>query len=272
MTQVVPAPALRSQNSHDSSVNAAKRAITERLRSDQGPFDRLPSLDQIAHEIRAKSDDFSKDPRTGNSRPAMTDRALAVIERARRGERIVSMDATDEEILRRVWARADHPKNAARRDLLRQAAFDALVDSWEQGLSGGAIQCVDGRISRMLGSLTLLDFDRRNSEMRMLQTYKNAIFARTGALIDKAYADIARSDDPALRKIAEHFDADSLAQLEAIGEPDPAVKKRFLEALESQIEAMIDAYVSDLDASVRGAVPPRTIEGIKKEALKALDY
>ena len=208
------------QNSHDPSVNASKRAIIARLRAAQGPHERLPSLGQIAEEIRRGS--FSRDPLTARARPALTEKAVAVVRRAHNGERSASAQATDEEVLRRVWARADDPRNAKQRDLMRQAVYDALVDSWERGGVGGEeIQCVDGRISRMVGSLTLLDWDTQNWEMRRLEQYKNDLFALAGRVIQAAARRAAEQDaDEGLQKVGRSFLATSPAELRQIGDVD----------------------------------------------------
>ena len=260
-----------AQNSHDPSVNAAKRAAVKRLRADQGAQERLPTLDQIAEEIRRGSAAFTRDPRTSLGRPALAQKALAVVRRARRGERSSSAQATDQEVLRRVWARADDPRNAARRGPMRQAAFDALVDSWERGLGGEQIQCVDGRISRMVGSLTLLDCDEQNWEMRRLEQHKNEIFAKAAGVIRAAAADAAGdAADPALQKVGRAYLATSAAELRQIGPLDGAKEAEWAASTRERISRMVDAHLAELDQQAPGAVPGHAVSGVKAEALAAL--
>lgn len=259
------------QNSHDPSVNAAKRAVVARLRAGQGSFQRLPTLDQIVAEIRLGSDVYSNDPRTGRPRPALTEKAIAVVRRGHNGERSTSAGASDEEVLRRVWARADDPQNKDQRDNLRQAAYDALVDSWEPAIGGDQIQCVDGRISRMIGSFATLDFDERNWVMRRLEQHKNDIFTKTKLVVRAAAEDAAAlADNAELQKVGQAFLATTQAELKQIGELNPGTEESFITATRARIERMIDDHVERLDEVVRGAVPAHALDAIKKEALASI--
>jgi len=260
-----------SQNSHDPSVSAAKRAIVARLRADQGSYERLPTLDHVVEDVRRGSGAFSRDPRTSLARPALTEKAVAVIDRARNGERSASAQATDEEVLRRVWARAGDPRNSERHDLLRQAAYDALVDSWERGMGGEEIQCVDGRIGRILGSLTLLDWDEKNWEMRRLEQYKNEIYALAAETIRAAATEAASQDsNAALQKVGQSYLATSQAELRRIGHVDGAAEEAWIAATTALVSRAIDAHLAELNRLTPGVVPKHAVDGIKAEALAAL--
>ena len=260
-----------SQNSHDPSVNSAKRAIITRLRADQGPYERLPTLDQIIEEIRRGSDIYSRDPRTFLARPALTEKAIAVICRARNGERSASAQATDEEVLRRIWARADDSRNSKHRDLMHQASYDALVDSWERGMGSDKIQCVDGRISRMIGSLTLLDWDENNWKMRRLEQHKNDIYTLVAETIRTAATEAADQDaDAALQTIGRSYLATSQAELSQIGEVDDAKEKAWIDTIKVRASQVIDTHLAELDLVTPGVIPKHVVDGIKMEALAAL--
>jgi hypothetical protein len=260
-----------SQNSHDPAVNATKRAVVARLRSEQGEVGRLPDLGQISAAIRQNAASFTRDPRTEQPRPALAERAVAVVERARAGNWSASADATDEEVLRRVWARADDAKNAANRTSLRQAAFDALVDSWGRGIGGDHIQCVDGRIGRMVGSLAWLDCDEGNWQMLRLEQHKNEIFGKAGQLIQQAAASAAeQADDAKLRAVGESYLATSVAELAKAGPVDAEVEKAWIVETQARIVEMVDEYAAGLDGSGGAVISKHALEGIKKEAAAAL--
>lgn len=260
-----------AQNSHDPSVNAAKKAIVERLRGDQGDYERLPTLDQIIDEMRLDSDDFSRDPRTSQPRPALTDNAVAVVMRAHNGERSASAQATDEEVLRRVWARADDSQNTEKRDLMRQAVYDALVDSWERGIGGDRIQCVDGRISRMVGALSLLDHDQENWGMQRLEQHKNDIYAMAADVIRAAAVEAAEQDeDSALQKVGKSYLAATPAELREIGDVDEEKEKDWTDTTLVRVAQAIDSYIADANERTPGVVPPHVVDSIKREALAAL--
>ena len=255
------------QNSHDSAVNAAKRAIIDRLRIDQGSI-QLPSLTQIAEEFRRG--EYSRDPRAGQARPALTEKAIAVVQRASTGEFSTSARASDEEVLCRVWTRAADPRNAKNSDLLRQAFFDALVDCWGREGEGEAIQCVDGRISRVLGSLTLLDWDERNWEMRRLEQYKNDIYALAGEVIRAAAVEAAeQTADPILQEIGRAYLATSYDQL--LVDSAGVKEQEWIAGTKKRMAQAIDAHIVEINSRVPGAIPQRAIAEIKSEALSALD-
>jgi hypothetical protein len=260
-----------SQNSHDPSVNAAKRAAVVRLRAAQGAYDRLPTLDQIVAEVGEGGDDFSRDPRTGMPRPALTEMAVAVVRRAHNGERSSSAAASDEEVLRRVWARGDDPLNSERRGPMRQAAFDALVDSWERGIGGDKIQCVDGRIGRMLGSLVWLDHDENNWQMRRLEQHKNDIFSKAAEVIRAAAAEAAeQTADAALQAVGRSYLSSSSAELAQLGDVDADKERAWVEATRARIGRMVDDHVAALAREAPDTVPTHAIAGVKNEAMAAL--
>lgn len=255
------------QNSHDVSVNAAKRAILARLRAEAAGR-ALPTLDAVAAEVRAGGADFSRDPRTQNPRPALVDKAVAVVERARNGEVSSSAAASDAEALCLVWARADDPRNAPRRAQLRQAAFDALVDSWDRGIGAEHIQCVDGRISRVVGSLAWLDCDAQNWDVRRLEQHKNEVFTAAERVIKAAAEEAAAQDaDPARRAVGRAYLAATAAELEAAGAVSPEAEAAWAAETRARIAAAVDEYA----AAHPGAIPPHAVESLKVEAGAALE-
>ena len=257
------------QNSHDTAVNAAKRAIIDRLRVDQGSI-QLPSPTQITDELRRNCGVYSRDPRTGEARPALTEKAIAVVQRARIGEFSASARVSDEEVLCRVWARAADPRNAKNSGLLRRAFFDALVDCWEHEAGGEAIQCVDGRIGRVLSSLTLLDWDERNWEMRRLEQYRNDIYVLAGEVIRAAAVEAAeQTADPVLQEIGRAYLATSYDQL--LVESGGAKEREWIADTKARMARAIDAHIVEVNSRVPGAIPQRAIAEIKSEALAALD-
>ena len=170
-----------------------------------------------------------------------------------------------------MWGRANHPRNSQRASALRQAAFDALVDSWQPGLSGERIQCVDGRISRLLGSLATLDFDEKNWDMRRLEQYRNDVFSLAAEEIRSAAAEAAsQTDDQRLQVIGRAHLALTPAELAAVGDVDEDEEKRWLARVAQRVSRAVDQHIADVNQRVPGAIPSHVSGGIKKEALSAL--
>ncbi len=261
------------QNVHDSSVNAYLRKILENLRraQDQGESGPLPSLDAVWAEIVENGVSFSADPR-GEPRPELVAQALEVVDAARRGERNVAIGATDEEVLRRVWSRADAPRNAENRGKLRQAVFDALVDAWKpsHGAESPAVQCVNGRTARVLGALSLLDWDKENWDVKRLEQLKNDVFAQTRALIDAKATEAAASPEPGLRAVGRAFLAKTPQELVQAGAVRPEDEEAFKEQLRAAIEKMVDDFARARNQETPGAIPDYMVQPIKIEAMAAI--
>ncbi len=256
------------QNVHDPGVLACFKAILTRLREDQGPLDALPGLDAIAEGITQQG------PRLSKNRPEVVKRALDVVQRTRDGERVAGFDATDAECLRRVWARADDPRNAGSRDLLRQALFDVLTDEcWEPALGGGMkIVCVTGRSTQILSSLVLKDWDERNWEVKRLEQFKNEIFEETKRVINAVALRAATSADPEKRQAGRAYLATTAAEMREIGEVREEAAKQLADEMRTEIDAAVDAYVDrkDRDYDIKGAIPSYLIASVKEEAKAAV--
>lgn len=252
------------QNTHDTGVLACLKGVVERLRADQGG-EPLPTPDEVAAGIRERAAELS-----GGRAHRVAD-VEAVIAQARLGERVVAIGATDAECLGRVWLRATDPRNAAVRGQLRQAVFDALYDCWEEGIAGRKIVCVNGRTSRILSALILLDWDRRNWEVKKLEQFKNDIYARAASVIAAEAARAVASDDPETQRAGQLYLAHTAGDLAAAGEVPDAVVERLAEQMRVAIGAMVDAYVRELeDLGVRGAIPPYMVAAVAEEAKAAV--
>ncbi len=237
-------------------MNAGARGIVARLRKD-GKIG--PALDSIIRDVQANGDKLSE------GRKAKVADAIAVINRARNGERNIAFGITDEELLRLVWARADDPRNAANRDKLRQAAFDALVGSWEDGVAGRSIVCINGRTARMVGSLALLDYDPENWELTTVQEMKNEIMESVKTYISRAAQDAAKSTDAKLRDVGRSY----ISSTEII-EVDEKTEAEFKAKLSVDIGRMVDDAVQKINRRANGAISSPLAEGIKNEAIAAI--
>ena len=97
------------------------------------------------------------------------------------GGRIDTYDCTERDILLQVWRRIHDSRNRDNIDNLKDALADALIDA-----SKPALVCANGRCSRVLGSLALLDFDPNAGNMMTLSAYKADIMRTCAAEFDKA--------------------------------------------------------------------------------------
>jgi hypothetical protein len=276
VAQAGPTPAARShayvdmavahtndpQTAHDTAVNGCLRAVVKRLRNEQGA--ELPSLDSIVRDINADG------ARLSDGRKAIVDDALAVVKRAREGEKNIAVGITDEEALRRVWLRADHPRNKEVRQRIRQAVFDNLAACWENGINGRKIVCVNGRTSKILSSLVLLDFDEQNWSISTVEQLKNDIFGKAIEVMDGEARAAVASKDRELQKVGRAQLAKIPEELAAIGPLDATANNAFVATTKDAIARMVDAEVSRINEATDGAISAPMADGIKKEAMAAV--
>jgi hypothetical protein len=252
------------QNAHDAGVLACLRGIVTRLREDQGNTE-LPTLTAIKEEIKKQTARFTE------SRPYRATEVCEVIDRTSKGERVTKIGATDEECLRRVWLRASDPRNVSQRENLEQAIFDALLDCWEDGVVDRHIVCVNGRTSRILASLVMLDWDKRNWTVKKLEQFKNDIFDQSRAVI----ADVARAESvtgtPAMRSAGAAYLATTTAELNAAGAVSPEASAALAAKMRTAVEKMIDDYLAGLKTQgIESAVPEFMVDAVKAEARAAI--
>jgi hypothetical protein len=254
------------QNAHDQGVLACLRAVIIRLREEQPSLAALPAVDDVVADLRANGDKYS------DGRRYIVADAVAVAERTRAGERVITLDATDEECLRRVWARADDPRNAATKPQMRQALFDALVDAWEPGISGRNITCVNGRTTRILSALVLTDFDKRNWTVKKLEQFKNDIYEEAGKVIAVVATRAAESSEASMAAAGRSYLAKTAAELQAIGEIPADAADRLAESMRAEIGQMVDDYIVALENELgaKGAIPEQMVETVKAEAQAAV--
>ena len=250
------------QNTHDSGVLAGLKSVIDRLRADQAA-ETLPTIDSITEEIRSNAKELS------DNRSNMLEDALKVVDRMRLGERVVTLGATDGECLCRVWLRANDTRNSAVRKQIRQAVFDGLVDAWEPGGAHGVrhIVCVNGRTTRMLAALVLLDWDKRNWNVKSLEQFKNEIFERAAKIITNEAELAAKGSDPELRNAALAWTAKSPTEIQNLSISEEATEK-LAEKMRAAISRDVDEYARELNLSE--TLPAPMIDAVRMEAQAAV--
>ncbi|HVE13484.1 MAG TPA: hypothetical protein VNI01_08840, partial [Elusimicrobiota bacterium] len=254
-----------AQNVHDVSVLAFQAAVVRRLEADQALLD-LPDLAAVRAWLDAEGASLSE------GRPGRLEDVRSVVERVGQETRVVALGTTDAECLRRVWLRTSDPRNAERRAALRQALFDGLADAWEEK-PGQARQivCVNGRVSRILGALVLLDWDERNWETCRLEQLKADIFRRALGVIAAEAERAAGSADPAARLAGRALLARTPEEFAAVGPVPEDAETALAARTREAIGADVDAFVRELEARGAGkAIPPHLLEAVKTEAQAAV--
>jgi hypothetical protein len=231
-----------SQNVHDTSVNADLRETLAKLKQGNGGRVDIPRAFAEAEQfIRGK---YAADP---DNREKVA-QALAVLAVMSRGEYIYTYNDTESNIFAHTWARAKHPRNIAREDLIKTAIVNALADSVENG----NIVCVNGRCGRVLNSLVTLDFDPSVGSAMTFEAYRNQIFQEVKEIIDKEIDKAKNSGDAELAEYAKSFDSG-----DPLEDGGPA-EERFKRQLKNSLDKHIDSY--------RDKLGEREIEQVRQEA------
>lgn len=264
-------PTNDTQNVHDHTVLAGFKLILERLKSELGDAP-LEDLEDIINEIKKRARFFS------DNRPQLTLQVLSVIDKMKEGEQISALEingepTTDAICLQLVWNRANHPLNKEKKDIIKQAIFDNLLDCWETNIMTGEqmIVCVTGRATRMLGSLTLLDFDQRNWEVKKFEEFKNEIFNNVKLIIQKEATHAANSSDIDMQNAGKTYLATTRAEIESIQQPSEDAIINLNNIIKEEISNMIDSYVEGLEKEFFTEIPSYMKNSVKKEALASID-
>ena len=243
------------ENSHDSAVIDCSKSILSILRNDPTiDIKNLPSITEINKTI------MQDGMRLSEGRPYITIKAMKVLDSTRVGDINLSIGASDDEVLRLVWNRSLHPQNVENKEKMKQAIFDALVSCWEDD----HIVCVNGRTSRLLSSLSMLDFDKSTWSINTLQSYKNEILQMTKNLIQSFAEYELENSSPEWQKVARSYLITTPNELKDLGEIDSATEICYEDKLIFAIEAAVDFYILENKLSTRiGDI-------LKKEATSAV--
>jgi hypothetical protein len=163
------------QNVHDTKVNDKLRATLATFRTSWDGTDYI-------NDIRGAVGHYCRDDKAHKA-----DAARQAINRMDLGDTIYTYNETERNILNIVWARTLDPRNEAAKELMQEAIFDALADCVENG----TMVCINGRASRVLNSLTLLDCDPSTGAARTFAAYKNQIFEETKRIIEDTLKETA---------------------------------------------------------------------------------
>jgi hypothetical protein len=156
------------QNVHDSAVNRTTKQTYDRICAENN-MTALARGQALADVLAA-----------AQSNPRAAQAAQQIIDKPAVNSHL---EATDAEVLAQIWARQSLPENKGRRDNLKAAALSALADMAEPG---PGLVCVTGRTSRLLESLTLVDYDDGLAGAATVEQYRNEIFDKARHHIEEA--------------------------------------------------------------------------------------
>jgi hypothetical protein len=225
------------QNVHDTAVIQDMKSTYEKIRTGLGILDSLADIERyVARMVKDKAKQQS---------------IINAVVGARKGERVVAYNATEDEILASVWQRIHHPENMIR----KQQMIDNLMIALEE--SGHAGVCINGRTTRYLGALVMNDFDPEVGNAMTTEDYKNEIYLAANKLLKQAIMDAEQSPDEGIAAIASYYNGD-------IDDIDEQKLSEFKTRLRKNINDMINEYADKLN--------PGHIERLKDECFAGIDF
>lgn len=216
-----------NQNVHDPKVNSDLKTTLKKLKStylksninnSQKSFDE--AQDYITHTY-ATLHDVKK-----------VDDALNILKKMKTGDLISTFNETEDQIFSYVWERSNLAKNAENANLMREAIVNSLAD----GIHNESQVCINGRCSRVLNSLALLDYDKDVSAGALtFEAYKNQIFQETKEIVNQEIDRAKNSTNADLRKVGLAYETGDESGL-------PDVEKQFKSEVKTAIDNNISQY------------------------------
>lgn len=226
------------QNVHDTAVIQDMKATYNKIRTGVGIMESLAEIETYArrHVDKTKAQFI-----------------VNAVVNARKGERIVAYNATEDEVLASVWQRIKHPSNLIRRQQMIDNLMIALEESGRPGV------CINGRTTRYLGALVLNDFDPDVGNAMTTEDYKNEIYMAANKMLKDALRDAEQSPDEGIAAISQYYNGE--IDDDEINEEK---LREFKDKLKQDIDKMINEYTDRLN--------PGHIERLKNECYVGVDF
>ena len=204
------------QNVHDTKINGDLNEILHKISTQVDVDAELASAKQY---LQTEYDE------------AKRQKALDVLKVVERGETISTYKDTEDHIFALVWKRCRAPGND--RAVMQLAVAESLADCYDGDPL--TIVCINGRCSRVINSLALLDYDPSITGAMTFEAYRNLVMRETKEIFDKALKAAEESEDAAMRGVAAAYDNPSL-------EMDTDAENRFKDGIKIAIDNMLAGY------------------------------
>lgn len=215
------------QNVHESHVNEDLRATLMRIEQSARTDTTLTVRLSHAQEFILNSE-LSPDART---------RACKSLEIVGKNQYIGTLQCTEGHVFGSVWDRAEDPANVVNENLIKLALANALADFWENGISHSPV-CINGRCSRMLASLVLLDYDNSVGNVQTKEMIKNEIIDAATTIIDESVEAACVSANEKRRTVGESYRNPKITA-------DEAEELKFIDEMKAKISNMMEHNYRD---------------------------
>lgn len=218
------------QNVHDSQVSKDIKNIYHHIKQTSSEISKEQAFQDIENAINSMSDSTKKQ------------KALSTLGTIKKGYRIESLNDSEDHILVNVWKRINDPVNNDNRNNMVASLVDSLADCIETNRYGNDYQvCTNGRTSRIINSLTLLDENPDiSSPPRTKEMIRNEALMKSLAILKDE-----KSKNPDIAKKYDEGD-----QTSNVIQFEDKVKNRIEETLKKDYS---DINSHDLDNIIKDA-------------------
>jgi len=210
-----------TQNVHDPKVNNDLRDTISKIKVDLDHNEIAEIIKQVTQAVDDLADDNVK---RNNAKQALSRFT---------GNSISTFECLDTEILAWAWRRCSHPMNVDKRADMQDAIIDALADCVEHG----SVVCINGRCSRILSALVLLDYDPTVGQASTFEIYKNQILEESNDILQRAIE--SYQDDPELSAAAQSYKDANITV-------NPDDEAKFKQKVMAEINSNIESYSDKL--------------------------
>ena len=220
-----------SQNVHDSSVNENLRKCLAYIKVSTP---NVEDFEKLKKEISSHISTYVHNE-------VKRKNAMASMEQMLSDRYNSTLNILERDLLGLVWNRGSVSINYDRKELIRNAIVDSLIDM----KSGEGIVCSSGRCSRLLESLVYTDADEKSIVGSMtVEQIRNEALQSTSQILQECIKMYEKSSDPILSSVARSYTDPSIVTNE---EGEKKFKKIVSQNVEKSIIENFAAKLSDRD-------------------------
>jgi hypothetical protein len=239
------------QNVHNSTVVKEITKVFNRLETlNKTDFPSTSEVALSAEELKSEiiNATFAEIRERAPRDPTDAQKVEQVLAEISKGGYVSCLNSTEDWVMCQIWRRTNSPDNAAKCEELKTTFINNLLDCithHESGLIFGimpnGVECIQGRVSRMLSTFMLLDNDPLlAAPIKDDKEFENEAYTKAGAIISQEQAnppeefagidEIYKKDDAVLTE----------EEVEKMKSYEVYLKKRIRETLEKDYMGVID--------------------------------
>jgi len=195
------------QNSHDTNVSKEIRKTLDIIENEN-------SIDKSIDEVFVDINEYIRKSDITVNKKQKAKHSLNIIKD--RNDNVIAANRKETDVIKLIWTRAEHPNNSDNEENIKLAVIDALIDITSTNEWGETnTVCPNGRISRLVGALSALDFntavgsletsDQINNYIleQAAHTYNQYIKNNPGPIVDALNTKEGAPEGPELDKFNE---------------------------------------------------------------------